>query len=209
MYDAIIDCKGLPCPQPIIRLRGLLGESSPKAVLVIVDNEAAVENVCRFLAANGYATEHAPDPGTGGLWRVAAFRAENAPQAAPAEAAPRSSRRFNGEGARTLVMLVSPVFGTGDDDLGTSLMRNFLATLPEFGEDLWRLVLLNGGVRLAVNGSPVLKELRALEASGVGILSCGACLEFFGLTGERAVGETTNMLDVVTSMQLADKIIRI
>jgi len=211
MYDAIVDCKGLPCPQPIIRLKGLLGESSPAAVLVIVDNEAAVENVCRFLSANGYAAEHTPDTETAGLWRVAAFRDATGPEGRPpaVAAAPRSSRTFNGEGARTLVMITSPVFGSGDDALGTSLMRNFLATLPEFGGDLWRLVLLNGGVRLAVKGSPVLNELRTLHDSGVDILSCGACLEFFGLIAEKAVGETTNMLDVVTSMQLADKVIRI
>lgn len=28
-------------------------------------------------------------------------------------------------------------------------MGNFLSTLPELGESLWRVILLNGGVKLA------------------------------------------------------------
>ncbi|SBV96798.1 conserved hypothetical protein [uncultured delta proteobacterium] len=206
MYDAIVDCRGLPCPQPVIRLKRLLEESSPVFILVTVDNEPALENVCRFLAFHGYATEHAAEPGA---WRVKALRGADGPARPAAVPEPRPARAFDGEGARTLVMLIAPVFGSGDDTLGTKLMRNFLATLPELGDDLWRMVLLNGGVRLAAKGSPVLEELKALESSGVSILVCGACLEFFGLTAEKAVGETTNMLDIVTSMQLADKVIRI
>lgn len=203
MYDATVDSKGLPCPQPVIRLKRLLEESAPATIQVIVDNEPAFENVSRFLASHGYATEHTAEPG---VWRVRALRGADAPARPSAVPAPRA---FKGEGARTLVMLIAPVFGSGDDTLGIKLMRNFLATLPELGDDLWRMVLLNGGVKLVVKDSPVLEELKALEASGVSILVCGSCLEFFGLTAEKAVGETTNMLDIVTSMQLADKVIRV
>jgi sulfur relay (sulfurtransferase) complex TusBCD TusD component (DsrE family) len=62
---------------------------------------------------------------------------------------------------------------------------------------------------LAVAGSPCLEKLQALAASGVSILVCGTCLDHFGLLEQKRVGETTNMLDVVTSMQLADKVIRV
>jgi hypothetical protein len=43
----------------------------------------------------------------------------------------------------------------------------------------------------------------------VSILVCGTCLEFFGLMGEKALGQVTNMLDVVTSQDVADKVITI
>ena len=72
-----------------------------------------------------------------------------------------------------------------------------------------RIVMVNAAVRLAVDGSPHLETLRALEDAGVSILVCGTCLEFFGLLDKRAVGQTTNMLDVVTSLQLASKVIDI
>jgi selenium metabolism protein YedF len=88
-------------------------------------------------------------------------------------------------------------------------MFNFLGTLPELGEALWRIILVNGGVKLAVTGSPVLEKLQTLAASGVSIIVCGTCLDFFGILDNKEVGETTNMLDVVTSLDLADKVIQI
>jgi selenium metabolism protein YedF len=88
-------------------------------------------------------------------------------------------------------------------------MLNFLATLPELGSSLWRIILVNGAVKLATQGHPCLEKLTALAASGVSILVCGTCLGFFGLMEQKAVGETTNMLDVVTSLSTAGKVIQL
>ena len=88
-------------------------------------------------------------------------------------------------------------------------MKNFILTLGEMGRDLWRIVLVNGGVRLAAKGSPVVSALKEIEDEGVDILVCGTCLEYFRLMDKKEVGQTTNMLDIVTSMQLASKVIRI
>ena len=97
--------------------------------------------------------------------------------------------------------------GRGDDVLGAKLMANFIATLKEMGPDLWCVVMVNAGVKLAVAGSEVLAGLLALEQSGVRLLVCGTCLNHFQLLEAKQVGETTNMLDIVTAMQLADKVI--
>ena len=207
MDDHTIDCRTLPCPQPVIRVKRLLEESSPERFLVIVDNDPALENVSRFLASKGYAATGVAD---GALWRITATRGEAAGAGNPPAEAATAPRKFASEdGLRTLVMIITPVFGSGDDTLGIKLMKNFLATLPEFGDELWRLILLNGGVTLAVEDSPVIEELKALEQSGVSILDCGTCLDHFKLLEKKAVGQTTNMLDVVTSMQLAEKVIRV
>jgi selenium metabolism protein YedF len=88
-------------------------------------------------------------------------------------------------------------------------MQNLISVLPELGDDLWRIILLNGGVKLAIEGSPVLERLQDLENKGVSILVCGTCLDHFKILENKQVGETTNMLDVVTSMQLADKVLRV
>ena len=77
------------------------------------------------------------------------------------------------------------------------------------GDELWRLVLVNNGVKLAIEGSPVLEDLLAYERDGLTILVCGTCLSHFELLEAKRVGETTNMLDIVTAMQLADKVITI
>lgn len=210
MAEVIIDCENLPCPQPVIRLKRLLETSSPNEILVIVDNEPALENVTRFLSAKGYTHSYER---TNKLWRITAIRDSGAACEVMDEQelqyhATREGTR-NGEDARTLVMIISPFFGSGDDVLGAKLMKNFISTLPEMGRSLWRIVMLNGGVQLAAEGSHILEELIRLESSGVSILVCGTCLEHFNLMEKKAVGETTNMLDVVTSMQLADKVIRV
>lgn len=88
-------------------------------------------------------------------------------------------------------------------------MHNFLLTLPELGGALWRIILVNGAVRLATRDNPACESLQHLEAAGVSILVCGTCLEFFQLMDQKAVGQVTNMLDVVTSQQVADKVISI
>jgi len=89
------------------------------------------------------------------------------------------------------------------------LMINLIRTLKEMGPDLWRLVLVNNGVKLAIEGSEVLEDLKSLEQDGLKILVCGTCLNYFKLLEKKRVGETTNMLDIVTAMQLADKVINL
>lgn len=222
--DAItIDCRNIPCPQPVMKLRDLLKKSRPLELEVIVDNLAALENVSRFLRGNGYQAGHQEEDGT---WRICAWADATGPDpgtnpdanqdadrglgpAGPAEALSQYIRVPPAEDMRTLVLILAPVIGSGDDELGARLMKNFLATLPEMGPALWRIILLNGGVKLAATGSQVLEQLQTLEKSGVSILVCGTCLEHFGLLEQKAVGESTNMLDVVTSMQAAYKIIRV
>jgi selenium metabolism protein YedF len=88
-------------------------------------------------------------------------------------------------------------------------MVNFLRTLKEMGDELWRLVFVNNGVKLTIDGSEVLDDLRQYEKEGVLILVCGTCLNHFNLLEKKKIGETTNMLDIVTAMQLADKVVSV
>ncbi len=210
MKATIVNCQNMPCPQPIMRLLELLKSSRPSDLEIVVDNQAGLENVSRFLRSKSYEVGHKEE---GALWRIRAHTDEAGPVADKGvEGAPEGLSRYGlpaAEDMRTLVMIIAPVFGSGDDELGGKLMKNFLTTLPEMGSALWRIILLNGGVTLAAEGSPALEQLRALEKSGVSILVCGTCLEHFGLSDKRAVGESTNMLDVVTSMEVAYKIIRV
>jgi len=107
------------------------------------------------------------------------------------------------------VMVAADRMGHGDDDLGAKLMISFVKTVAEMGEELWRLVFVNSGVKLTIDGSPVLDDLKGYEAGGLEILVCGTCLTHCDLLEQKQVGVTTNMLDIVTAMQLADKVITI
>lgn len=108
---------------------------------------------------------------------------------------------------KSLVLLSSDHVGKGDDALGRGIAIGFVKAFKEMRDELWRLVLLNGAVKLAVEGSEALPYLQELNREGIGILVCGRCLETFNLADKKRVGDSANMLDIMTSMQLADKVI--
>ncbi len=201
-----LDCMGLVCPQPVLRCRDLLAQGRPDAFAVLVDNPASVENVTRFLGKNGYAVQ-AERLGEK-QWRLdavltdaAAVDASTDDVVCPAPAPAAGARK-------TAVLITTETLGRGDDTLGTGLMGNFLATLPEIGHELWRVILLNGGVKLACREGKALDGLKRIAADGVTIMVCGTCLNHYGLMEAKQVGETTNMLDIVTALGEADKVIR-
>jgi selenium metabolism protein YedF len=106
-------------------------------------------------------------------------------------------------------MVAHNSLGSGNRELGEKLMLNFVKTLVEIKDSLWRLVFVNEGVKLTVEGTETLPFLKTLEDSGVSILVCGTCLEYFNLLEMKKVGITTNMLDIMTSLQVADKVINL
>jgi selenium metabolism protein YedF len=200
-----IDCTKLQCPGPVLKTKEYLETEAATQVDIIVDNDAAVENVSRFL--NFQEFEVSVD-GDGIRSTISATR--DPERAKILKTAPNQARtKKQSDHQKILVVLSSQQIGKGDDELGQKLMINFIKTLKEMGNDLWRLVLLNHGVNFSTRDSGILEELKELKAAGVSILVCGACLTHLGLMEAKVIGETTNMLDVVTSMQLADKVIQL
>jgi len=195
-----IDARGLACPAPVIHTKAALQEEKPGSVKVIVDNAASQQNVQRFLESQGFQTaleQKGTDYlviGTCGL--------------EPGEHAQLPAEQQS-DVKKIMVMCTTDRMGFGDDELGLKLMASFLRTLKEMGSELWRLVLVNNGVKLTIDTSEVLEDLRDYEKGGLKILVCGTCLNHFDLLEKKQVGETTNMLDIVTAMQLADQVINI
>lgn len=192
-----LDCRGLACPKPVLETKAFIEANPSELFEVLVDNPVSSQNVTRFLASQHWTStvreEH-------GMFVITA-------------APPTCELAFGTENPcsdqQILVFIPADILGNGDDELGKKLMKSFVATLKEMGKELWRIVLVNGGVRLTVPDSPCLEDLKALEAAGVSILVCGTCLQHFGLVEQKQVGETTNMLDIVTSLQTASKVIRV
>ncbi len=70
------------------------------------------------------------------------------------------------------------------------------------------MLFYNGGATLTTEGSDSLEDLKSLEAQGVEILTCGTCLDYYGLKDKLAVGGVTNMYSIVEAMAGAGRIIR-
>ncbi|HSB02907.1 MAG TPA: DsrE family protein [Anaerolineales bacterium] len=65
------------------------------------------------------------------------------------------------------------------------------------------------GVRLACENSPVLEELKDLEAKGVHLILCQTCLNTFELLDKVRVGVVGGMGDIITAMWQADSVIMV
>jgi selenium metabolism protein YedF len=195
-----IDARGLACPVPVLQTKATLETEKPQNVSVVVDNAASQQNVQRFLESQGFSTTL--EQNGADYWVIGSCGSE------PREQLPLSAEKQSGD-KKIMVMCATDRMGFGDDALGKKLMVNFLRTLKEMGPDLWRLVFVNNGVKLTIDDSEVLDDLKSLEHGGLKILVCGTCLNHFNLLERKQVGETTNMLDIVTAMQLVDKVINI
>ena len=199
-----LDARGLTCPAPVLLVKDAVEQQQPASLTVLVDNQASSENVTRFLQTRGYAVSENID---GTDYTLTAARQGEAATPDPITQASPSQERV--EKRKILVLVTASTMGSGDDELGAKLMVNYLKTIKELGEDLWQLVFINGGVKLTIDASPVLEDIKAYEQAGTIVLACGTCLEHFGLTSRKQVGTTTNMLDIVTATQLADKVITV
>jgi len=188
-----VDCRGLACPQPVINTKEAL-EGAAGPILVIVDNQAACTNVRRFAESQGAGVAVTEK---GGEFHMTIEPGQSAPivcQTTP---------------ARSLVVLVSSeVMGRGDDELGAVLMAAFLDTLSQFKGEISHLIFVNSGARLAVEGSPVLEQVRQLEELGVDVLVCGTCLNHFDIKDKLAVGSVSNMYAIIETLSKAGRIIR-
>lgn len=201
-----IDARKLACPAPVLLTRDAIEKETPGQIAIIVDNDAARQNVTRFLESRSYETCVDQD---GENFRVTGRTDSESPAASLSLIASGAEPAISPDSVekKIMVMITTDRIGFGDDELGKKLMISFIKTIREMGRELWRLVFLNNGVKLTVSGSEVLSELAALEKEGIVILVCGTCLAHFDLMDQKAVGQTTNMLDIVTAMQLADKVI--
>ena len=195
-----IDCRGLACPAPVLKAKETVENQAPAELAVLVDNEAACQNVSRFLESQGFKVSVHQEGDNFNV--IGQKKTQRSDQRAVAE-------EPDAEKQRIMVMIAADRIGRGDDELGLKLMVSFLKTLKEMGDELWRLVFVNSGVKLTVAGAAVLADLMELQKQGVHILVCGTCLTHFDLMDQKQVGETTNMLDIVTAMQLADKVINL
>jgi selenium metabolism protein YedF len=107
----------------------------------------------------------------------------------------------------TFLYLSSDRIGSGDDVLGRKLLRIFLEKLAASDVRIDFVGCLNNGVRLTTEGSEVLESLRALEAKGAQIATCGTCLEHHGIKDRLAIGVVGGMPQTVEMFATADRVI--
>ncbi len=198
----VVDNRGLSCPQPVINTKRALESLSVEdaGLISIVDNLVARENVMKFARSQGYLAESTEDAG---VYRVTISK-DGVGGRLPEETL--ATPRTNPSGT-TLYLIGSDEFGRGEHVLGIALMKTFLFSLAEEGNQMNSLIFVNSGVRLACEGSAVLPSLKRLCELGWTLKSCGTCLDFYGLKEELEIGEITNMYSIVEEITASTKVI--
>jgi selenium metabolism protein YedF len=186
-----VDTRGLPCPRPVIETKKALERSGSDSILVIADRKESCENVERFARSQNCEVSTAEKDG---LFNIIIK--------------PSGAIKQNKESAY-VVLITSSLFGDGEEKLGEILMKSFLNTLWDSNPKPARIILINDGVHLTVEGSEVLDALKLLENDGVEIFSCGTCLEYYKLKDKLQVGLISNMYDIVNSLLESGKVIKI
>lgn len=201
-----LDERGKACPIPVIETKRALEASEPGTrIEVIVDNATAVANLAKFAEQRGHGfAEGTHSPGE---FHVVVTRDANAIDATPAQASSEAAGAPARRPAR-VVAIGSATMGAGDERLGATLLKGFIYALTEQQDWPETLLFYNGGAQLTVEGSESLDDLRKLEVGGVQILTCGTCLNHYGLTELLGVGAVTNMYAIVELLTGADIVIR-
>ena len=202
MPESRLNCQHLPNPEPLRLVRRMVASGPPQPFQVVVDNLEARSDIANFLMGQGYAVN---DRQQGGLWYMR-VNPERIPLREDSGYISRQAKA--GEEQRVLIMLLSDKLGIGDEHLGQNLMQIFVRSLSDFGNNLWRIALINSGVKLASLNSPVLHYLQDYERNGVGILVCKECIFHYGLQNYSTVGVFCDVHNIISSVQIADRVLR-
>lgn len=223
-----IHAVGDVCPVPVLKARKVIRElTEPETVEVLVDNKVAVQNLTKLAGAEG--CEARSEKIEEKLFRVLIMVGKdtisrrikdgkiNSEKEGRGKTDPGNTERKAEDACQecipdargnVLVVVSSGKMGEGSEELGKILMKGFLYALTQLEELPSAVLFYNGGVFLTCEGSPALEDLKSLEAQGVEILSCGTCLNYYGLTEKLQVGGVTNMYVIAEKMTKAERIVK-
>jgi selenium metabolism protein YedF len=184
-----VDSRGLACPQPVINTKKALEKND--AVVAIVDNDTAVENIRRMAKSMGCTVMEAVKED--GIY-ITIEKTGSSNAAAHKSESPAGVSRTPGQAS--LLVISQDVMGKGDDNLGQVLIKSFFHTLAETAPVPEVIVFLNSGVKLVAHGSEVIEDIKSLEQKGVKILACGTCLDYYKLKDKILAGSISNMYEI-------------
>ena len=183
-----INAIGDVCPLPVVKAKKALKANSE--VVITVDNEIATQNLSKMAEQLGLQVKVEQEA-------EHVFQVFISSEGASVIATLPKSKALE---ESYIVVINAKTMGKGDDELGFALMKGFIYSLTEQDTLPTHIIFYNGGAEFTTVGSVVLDDLSGLKDAGVEVLTCGACLDYFGLTEKLAVGEVTNMYHILELM---------
>ncbi len=198
-----VNAIGDACPVPVVKTRKAMETiKGSEMVETLVDNEIAVENLKKMAGQMGYQVKDQKLEEGKYSVQIMVTEAEKIEkiQADICDCKPTAA-------SDKVVVIRSNVMGEGDPELGKVLIKGFIYALSQQEELPKTILFYNGGAYLTCEGSVSLDDLKELEHRGVKILTCGTCLNFYGLSEKLKVGEVTNMYEIAETMSKASLIV--
>ena len=198
-----VNAIGDACPIPVVKTRKAMETiKGSEVVETLVDNEIAVENLKKMAGQMGYQVKDQKLEEGKYSVKIMVTEAEKTEkiQADICDCRPTAA-------SDKVVVIRSNVMGEGDPELGKVLIKGFIYALSQQEELPKTILFYNGGACLTCEGSASLDDLKELEHRGVKILTCGTCLNFYGLSEKLKVGEVTNMYEIAETMSKASLIV--
>ena len=201
-----VNAIGDACPIPVVKTKQAIRELGGTGVVqTLVDNEIAVQNLTKMASQKGYAVRSDVMAPNQFLVTMTIGSETVTPVTGAAEAfAPRPQ----GRDRNIVVAIASASMGQGDAALGATLMKGFIYALSQQDSLPTTLLFYHGGAAFTCEGSASLEDLQAMHSQGVEVLTCGTCLNFYGLTAKLKVGEVSNMYTIAEKLTQADLVIK-
>ena len=197
-----VDARGEQCPIPVVKTKKVLdGIQGDAEITVLGDNVTAVQKLTRMGKHAGaeVLSEKISDQEFQVIIRVK-YQKQAETQEETVECIPDVKGDF-------VIAVDTATMGRGNDELGKVLMKGFIFAVTQLEKLPRTMLFYNGGAFITCEGSQSLEDLKALEEQGVKILTCGTCLNHYGLTDRLAVGEVTNMYEIAEKMTQASLIV--
>ena len=186
-----IDARNVTCPKPVVMtLEALAKLPAGESLKVTVNDSVALGNLTRLAQGKGIDLEVQKS----GDESVLTFTPGENATASTASAEEEASAYCELPATTAAVIAVdSDAMGRGDAELGHILMKGLIYALAHQESVPKTMLFHNGGASLTCEGSESLEDTKELEARGTEILTCGTCLDFYGLREKLAVGGVTNL----------------
>ena len=203
-----VDALGMACPKPVIETKKAISSlTKPDVIEVWVDNPTAVENVKGLAEDNGYkaSSEKVADKQYKVTIDVDTIKVINSATNSTCSCGCSDDTCSSDN---IVIAIGSNQMGTGEEQLGKNLLKAFIYAVSQSEKKPTAMLFYNSGAYTTCDGSLSLEDLESLKNQGVKILTCGTCLDFYGIKDKLKVGEVTNMYDIVTTMENASLVIR-
>lgn len=200
-----VNAMGDTCPIPVVKTKNAIRELNGAGVVeTLVDNEIAVQNLTKMAQQKGYGVQS--EKLGEAQFKVTMTIGEGAE--VPEDSECETCLVVPANQKNIVVAIGSNQMGVGSEELGKTLLKGFIYALGQQDVLPKTILFFNGGASITCEDSPSLDDLRSLQAQGVEILTCGTCLNYYGLTDKLQVGEVTNMYAIVEKLTGADLVVK-